>query len=153
LINEVRLDGLQHVLPAAGLGWVVTEPATETVCLLDHDLQLVRRVSLPFAVPRLNVSATSRFIAIADNHELVVLDSAGDICWRRPWHRFGADPANTDVPFHVDTDSILFLSVRELATESVLAKRHLDDLPDLPTRGIGVGDADADRAGDDQAGC
>ncbi|MEV6923296.1 hypothetical protein AB0M46_02120 [Dactylosporangium sp. NPDC051485] len=226
LINEVRLEGLQHVLPAAGLGWVVTEPATETVSLLDHDLQLVRRVSLPLAVPRLNVSATSRFVAIADSHELVVLDSAGDICWRRPWRRFGADPADTDVPFHLDTDGILwirvattrelvaldaatgveihrvtvvgpdaawflhrpadastglgllhpdpsrsalislnngrialrplrgpdladfspegsryltmsidgFLSVRELATETVLAERHLDDLPDLPSR-------------------
>src|SRR5262245_30910549 len=71
LINEVRLDGLQHVLPAAGLGWVVTEPATTTVSLLDHGLRPVRRVSLPFAVPRLNVSATSRWIAIADRDELV----------------------------------------------------------------------------------
>jgi hypothetical protein len=30
-----------------------------------------------------------------------------------------------------------FLSVRELATEPVLAQRHLDDLPDLPPRFLG----------------
>ncbi|WP_198171290.1 hypothetical protein [Actinoplanes awajinensis] len=226
LINEVRLDGLHRVLPAAGLGWLVTESDTDTVSLLDHDLQLVRRVSLPFTVPRLNASATSRFVAIADSHELVVLDRTGDISWRRPWHRCGADPTDTDVPFHIDTDDILwirvaatgelvaldaatgaeidrvtltgpdaawfvhrpadtstglgflhpdpspsalirldsgritlrplhgldladfspdgsryltmsidgFLSVRELVTESVLAQRHVDDLPDLPSR-------------------
>jgi hypothetical protein len=223
LINEVRLDGLQHILPAAGSGWVVTE-ATQTVSLFDHDLHLVRRVSLPFTVPRLNVSATSRFIAIADGHDLVVLDSAGNICWRRPWTHFQAEPADTEISFHLDTGGILwirvatsrelvaldaatgveidratligpdaawflhrpadtstglgllhpdpspsalisldnsritlrplrgfdladfspegsryltmsidgFLSIRELASETVLAQRHLDDLPDLP---------------------
>ncbi|WP_211191614.1 hypothetical protein [Actinoplanes sp. TBRC 11911] len=118
LISEVRLDRLRHVRPAAGLGWVVTE-ATEAVSLLDHDLQLVRRVSLPFAVPRLDVSATSQFIAIADSHELVVLDSAGDIRWRRPRSHLRAGTADTETSFHIDADGILW--IRMATTRELLA--------------------------------
>ena len=109
LINQVRLDGLRDVTPAVGLGWVVTEPARETVSVLDHNLQLLGRVPIDLTGSRIAVAAAGSFIAASDGNEIAVLDGAGKTCWRKAWDRF-ADAAIGDVPtLHIDADGVLWI--------------------------------------------
>jgi hypothetical protein len=108
MISQVRLDGLHRIVPAAGMGWAITEPAGETVSLVDHDLGILGRIPIALASTRRTVSATKRFIAVADDQEIAVLDRNGGNRWRSPWARFTGDAGDGDIAFHVDRDGILW---------------------------------------------
>lgn len=77
---------MHRVTPASGLGWAVTEPASATVSLFDHDLLLVARVATSHADP-LSVGATGRLLAVGDEEQVTVLDHHGVERWRRSWDR------------------------------------------------------------------
>ncbi|WP_436534681.1 hypothetical protein [Actinoplanes sp. HUAS TT8] len=108
LINEIRVPGARDVGPAPGVGWIVTEPATSTVRLLDHDLRTAGRVPVPIC---LRAAASPSFVAVGDQQEVVVLDHAGGVRWRRS---FGKSPR-----FHLDRDGVLWVHVA--AAQQLLA--------------------------------
>ncbi|MER5338703.1 hypothetical protein [Micromonospora sp. NPDC002717] len=118
LINQVWLPGIRHVTQATGLGWAVTESASFTVNLFDHDLRRVARFAVPLDDPRMNVGATSQLVAAGDKHQIVVLDHNGAVLWRSSWDRLGGS-ATVGADFDLDGDDILW--VRLAGTKELVA--------------------------------
>ncbi|MFG3714802.1 hypothetical protein [Micromonospora sp. NPDC047730] len=118
LINQVWLPGIRHVTQATGLGWAVTESASVTVNLFDHDLRRVARFAVPLDDPQVNVVATSRLVAAGDKHQIVVLDHNGAVHWRSSWDRLGGS-ATIGADFDLDSDDILW--VRLAGTKELVA--------------------------------
>lgn len=129
LINQVRLPGIRNVTQATGLGWVVTEPNSVTVNLIDHELRRVARLAVPLDGPRMNVAATAQLVAAGDEHQIVALDHHGAVHWRSTWDRLGG---SADADFHLDGEHILWVRLadtRELVAIHATTGKELHRTP------------------------
>ncbi|MEU4712906.1 hypothetical protein AB0F73_04475 [Micromonospora purpureochromogenes] len=98
------------------MSWAVTEAASITVNLFDHDLRHMARFAVPLDDPQMNVRANGQLVAAGDKHQIVVLDHNGAVQWRSDWHRLGAAAG---VDFDLDGDHILW--VRLAGTKELVA--------------------------------
>ncbi|MEV0811302.1 hypothetical protein [Micromonospora sp. NPDC050200] len=112
LINQVWLPGIRHVTQATGVGWAVTESASVTVNLFDHDLRRVARFAVPLDDPPMNVGATSQLVAAGDKRQIVVLDHNGAVHWRSSWDRLGGS-VTVGAGFDLDGDDILWVRLAD----------------------------------------
>ncbi|GAA2389002.1 hypothetical protein GCM10010170_100400 [Dactylosporangium salmoneum] len=135
LINQVQLPSMRRVAPAAGLGWVVTEPATMTVSLFDHDLRPMARTAVPLDNPQVEASATHGFLAVGDRHEIAVLDHAGTLRWRSTWDRVAGRAPDRKVSFHLDGNDILWIRLADTRELMAVYAPTGDEIHRVPVPG------------------
>ncbi|AGZ39492.1 hypothetical protein [Actinoplanes friuliensis] len=131
LIAETTVPGLRWVEPIAGAGWVVTQPETPALTVLDTELRTLATVGLPAGDRDMQAAADDTLLAVGTGQELIALERDGQIRWRRSFGAGRPDP-------HFDDHGVLWVHLPpadELLAVEAATGREIDRVPLDSTHG------------------